>query len=341
MAIRHSITRSACGAALVLLAACTDRSVLPTGTSPVPPAGTVGQLTCSVDVREQTMSCSSVTSAGPRGDRIIGKQDVYVKLSSSGTTWDAGTEILSSNVVVQNLADRPMGTADGFTVSGVKVFFQSGPTVTSGSGSVTLANPDGTDGVFLATNQSYYSYDEILTPYQLSQAKSWQFNVPSTVISFQFTVYVSAPLPDENAPLVDKVWTGAADSVWSNAANWQGGQVPDSTSVVAIPPDSLLSSHRMPALGADADVSYLRVGYNSSLALGGFTLRVRSNLDAVGTISGGTVWESGTGALLRGNVDAMQVTGSAALQGTVKATGAVSVTGSLSVKDHVMSIQLP
>ncbi|HSU18026.1 hypothetical protein [Longimicrobium sp.] len=324
----------------MLLAACTDR-LLPTAAAPALPAGTVGQVTCSVNVPAQTMSCTSVKPAGPRGDRIIGKQDVYVKLSSSGTTWDAGTEILSSNVVVQNLADRPMGTPDGFTVSGVKVFFQTGPTVTSGTGSVTVANPDGTDGTFLASNQTYFSYGEILSPYQLSRAKTWQFNVPSTVVSFEFTVYVSTPLPNENDPLVDKVWTGAVDSVWSTPGNWQDGVVPDSSSVVAIPPDSLLASHTQPVLAADADVGYLRVGAASSLGLKGFTLRARANVDAVGTISGGTVWMSGTGALLRGNVDALQVSGSTQLQGTVKATGAVSVTGSLSVKDQVMSIQLP
>jgi len=344
MAHRQLLQRTACGAALVLLAACSDRSVLPTAPVTTPPAGTVGQLTCSVNVPEHTMACGSVQpagAAGARGDRIIGRQDVYVKLSSSGTTYDSGTEILSSNVVVQNLAGRPMGTPDGVTVSGVKVFFQTGPTVTAGEGSVSLFNPDGTDGVFLASNQSYYDYEEILTPYQISQAKTWMFSVSPTVVSFSFTVYVSAALPNESDPLADKVWTGAVDSVWSTAGNWQGGVVPDSTSVVAIPPDSLLASHTQPVLTADADVGYLRVGYASSLALKGFTLRVRSNLDAVGTISGGTVWESGTGALLRGNVDALQVTGSASLQGTVKATGAVSVTGSLAVKDQVMSIQLP
>jgi hypothetical protein len=333
--------RAAAGAALVLLAACTDRQVLPTAAGPTPPAGSVGMVTCSVNVKEQTMSCSTARASGPRGDRIIGGQDVYVKLSSSGTTYDSGTQILSSNVVVQNLADRAMGTPDGVTVSGVKVFFNAGPTVTSGSGSVSLFNPDGTDGTFLSTNQSYYTYSEILTPYEISQAKSWQFSVDPTVGSFTFTVYVSAPLPNENDPLVDKVWTGAVDSVWSTAGNWQGGVVPDSSSVVAVPPDSLLASHRAPKLTADADVAYLRVGYGNTMDLAGFTLRVRGNADAVGAVANGTLWESGTGALVRGTFNAMQVTGSAALQGTVKATGAVSVTGSLSVKDQVMSIQLP
>lgn len=338
--LRTPTARAACGAALVLLAACTDRQVLPTASGPTVPATSVGAVTCSVNVKEQTLSCATAHGSGPRGDKLIGGQDVYVKLSSSGTSYDSGTQILSSNVYVQNLAARAMGTPDGVTVSGVSVFFNAGPTVTSGTGNVSLANPDGT-GTFLSSNQEYYLYSQILTPYEISNARTWQFNVDPTVVSFSFTVYVSAPLPNENQPLVDKVWTGAVDSVWSTAGNWQGGVVPDSSSVVAVPPDSLLTSHRAPKLTANADVAYLRVGYGNTMDLGGFTIRVRGNADAVGAIANGTVWESGTGALLRGTFNVMQVTGSAALQGSVKTTGAVSVTGSLSVKDHAMSIQIP
>ena len=338
--LRTPTARAACGAALVLLAACTDRQVLPTASGPTLPATAVGALTCSVDVKAQTLSCASVRPSGPRGDKIIGKQDVYVKLSSSGTTYDSGTNILSSNVVVQSLVDRLMGTPDGVTVSGVTVFFNSGPTVTAGTGNVSLANPDGT-GTFLSSNQEYYLYNEILSPYEISSARNWQFSVDATVTSFSFTVYVSAALPNENLPLVDKVWTGSVDSLWTTAGNWQGGVVPDSSSVVAVPPDSLLASHRAPKLTADADVAYLRVGYGNTMDLNGKTLRVRGNADAVGAIANGTVWESGTGALVRGTFDDMRVTGSASLQGAVKTTGAVTVTGSLAVKDHAMSIQLP
>jgi hypothetical protein len=344
MSLRHSIQRTACGAALVLLAACTDQGVLPT-TPQTPPPSALGQVTCSVDVRAGTMSCSSMTSvaatSGARGDRIIGKQDVYVKISSSGTAWDEGTEILSSNVVVQNLADRAMGTPDGTTVGGVKIFFASGPTVTAGSGEVTLANADGTD-LFLASNQPYFNYPEILAPYQISQARSWQFNVPGDVLSFQFTVYVSAALPDESAALADKVWTGAVSSDWSNPANWQGGAAPVETSVVAIPPDSLLGAgHHQPVLGDAAAVAYLRVGYGSSLDLAGHTLTVSDNVDAVGTITGGAVLNTGSGTLLRGNVNALQVSGSARLQGGVKASSSVAVSGTLTATDQVLTVRVP
>ncbi|HEX6750738.1 MAG TPA: hypothetical protein VF092_25850 [Longimicrobium sp.] len=341
MHYRQLIARAGCGAALVLLAACSDQTTLPPA---VAPAGTMAQMRCTVDVPSATLACAAVKPAGPAGvnaDRIIGNQDVYVKLSSSGTSWDSDTEILQSNVTVQNLGQQSMGTANGSAVTGVKVFFNSGPTVTAGSGSVTLANADGMD-TFLSSNQSYFLYNEILAPYQISTARNWQFNVPSTVTSFSFTVYVWTQMVNEALPIVDKVWTGAVSTAWETAGNWQGGVVPDSTSVVAIPPDSLLSgAHNQPVLTADADVAHLRVGYGSSLGLAGHQMRVRGNVDAVGTISGGNVWNSGTGTLLRGNVGALQVSGGAKMQGAVKASAAVSVSGSLNTAGQTLTISIP
>ena len=138
-------------------------------------------------MRAKTLTCSEARLSetivtGVKKDIIIGGQDVFVKLSSSGTAYDGGTNIFSSNVNVQNLLKYEMGTADGSTVR-IEIFFSSGPTVTSGSGVVSLANPDGV-GTFTAPNQPYFHYGEILTPFELSQARQWQFNVPSTVNTF-------------------------------------------------------------------------------------------------------------------------------------------------------------
>ncbi|HEX8243299.1 MAG TPA: hypothetical protein VF541_07380, partial [Longimicrobium sp.] len=254
--------------------------------------------------------------------------------------YDLETQVLRSEVTLQNLAQQAMGTADGTTVAGTRVFFASGPTVTAGTGTVTLANADGT-GVFTASNQPYFLYAEILSPYQVSAPKTWRFNVPNTVNRFTFAVYVSAPMADEALPLVDKVWTGAVSTDWADGRNWQGGVAPDSASVVAIPADSLLDSPNFPALSGDVVVNHLRVGFASALALNGHALRVRGNVDAVGAISGGTQTLSGDNVLLRGSVASVRVTGNARVQGAVKASGAMSVTGSLTVKDQPLSVQVP
>jgi len=337
--VRPALRRGWCAAALPLLAAaCTDRTLTLPAEAPVPEAVKVAE--CRVEVAAQTMVCTATrpaTGSGVRAERNLGGQEVNVRLASSGTSYDAGTEILSSNVTVQNLVQKTMGTAD----STIRVFFAQTPTVTSGTGEVTLANPDGLD-VFTASNQPYYSYAEILAPYQISSPKSWQFNVPPTVVSFVFGVFVAAPLSGYTGPLLDHVWTGAVDSLWSTPGNWNLGTTPDSASTVAIPADSLLPSHRMPVLTGDAALTNLRVGFGSTLALKEFTLTTWGNVDAVGTVSGGTLWLRGSGTVLDGKVAALVVGGSTRLQGATVASRAVSVSdGTLSVSDNAFSIQIP
>jgi hypothetical protein len=97
-------------------------------------------------------------------------------------------------VTVQNLIQQPMGTTDGTTLdpNGIRVFFQSGPTVTSGSGSISVV-PDGY-GTFTAASQPYYQYNQVLAQNATSSARGWKFIMPSTVMSFSFVVYVSAPV---------------------------------------------------------------------------------------------------------------------------------------------------
>ena len=140
-----------------------------------------------------------------------------------------------------------------------------------------------------------------------------------------------------------ELWTGAVSSDWGTAGNWQSGVVPTSSSGVDIPDDALLSSHVMPVLGADAAVTDLRVGVASTLGLGGYTLNSSGNVDVVGAVTNGTLWMSGTGALLAGSVNKLKVDGRVSLERRVVTTGRVTVTGSgsLSVPDSLLSIQIP
>lgn len=270
---------------------------------------------------------------------MLGSQDVFVRLTSSGTVWDAGTEILTSDVVVQNLIQQMIGTTDGAATDGVKVFFHSGPTVTSGTGTVTVANADGTD-TFTSGGQPYFLYDEILQPYQISTTHAWQFNVPQTVGTFVFQVLLITTAPNEALPFLDKVWTGAAGPAWTDASNWSSG-VPDSASTVAIPPATFITSGNMPVMSANADVTNLRVGTGSTLDLNTSTLRIWGNLDSPGAITNGLTWLSGPAAILGGNVDALAISADARVQRATKATGPISITGSLSVKDQTLTISLP
>ena len=337
------LIRPAALLALPLLAACADRSLtLPA--PPVAPAEPAAALQCTVNVPEQEMSCAPIRQEGAtRGNKLLGGQEKYIKLTSSGTAYNAGTQIFSSNVTVQNLLPQSMGTTDGTTVTGVDVFFAAGPSVTSGGAgsSVTVSNYDGI-GTFTATSQRYFHYGEIIRTYEISSAKSWQFQVSGSVSTFSFTVYVSAPLVDESASLLGEVWAGGTSGDWQTGANWNSGVAPDSANTVSIPADSLLApGHALPTLSASARVTHLRVGYGSSLGLGGHTLTAYGNVDAVGAVSGGTVKVAGAGVDVGGTFSAVQVTGSAQLQRSTTASDAVSVTGSLAVKDQVLTISIP
>lgn len=343
MTTRNAFTAPGLGVLLLLaVAACTDSPSLPApSVAGMPVAPT---LDCVADVALLSVDCAP--SAGPRqafaaaASRLVGNQDVNVRLANSGNAFDAGTSIFSTRVTVQNLTRQALGTSDGSTATGVRVFFFDGPHAVGGMGEVTVFNPTGY-AYITAANQPYYEYQEILQPYEISPALTWQFELPPGVSRFTFQVYVQADQPDESLAFAGNQWTGAANRTWSDALNWSEG-VPDSASTAAVPSASLLAGDSMPLLTADARLTHLRVGTGSTLDLAGYTLTLFGNVDVPGSITGGSLWMRGAGVLLKGGVPSVTVTGSASLQGAVTASGAVSVAGgSLAVKDQPLNIAIP
>ncbi|HEX8318068.1 hypothetical protein [Longimicrobium sp.] len=319
-----------------LTAACTDGPLAPS----IKPAPTqLAALQCVVHVASAAMACKTLDppGAGALTNRIVGGQDTYVKLTNTNTSYSAGTGIFKTDVQVQNLTQQTMGT-DGFTISGVQVFFSQGPSTTTGT--VTVAKADGTDTFLNGAAAPYFDYPQTLAPMEISAAREWQFQVAGGATTFTFRVYVNTETAS-SGPLQGPTWDGSESSAWFTAANWLDGVVPDGTSAATVPPADQIPGATMPVLTANASVLHLRVGNASTLGLGGFTMTVGGNLDAIGSISNGTVSLMGTGSLLRGNIPAAKVTGSTFLQGAVKASGPVSVTGSLTVADSALSIAVP
>jgi hypothetical protein len=183
--------------ALLLASACSDRAgVLAPATGPAP-ATPVAALACRATVATRTVTCAAPAPAGGASrDLILGGQGVYLQLSSSNVAYDSVNEVLSADVTLQNLLGQPIGTTDGTSPAGIRIFFHDGPVTTSGSGEVTVANADGFDA-FTGSVQPYFSYPDVLQPYERTAARSWQFNVPPSVGSFEFQLYVNAPLPNE------------------------------------------------------------------------------------------------------------------------------------------------
>src|SRR5437870_4072020 len=203
------------------VAGCDDRGA-PTGPPPPPPAA-ARVISCQADVRAGTFDCTTPTAPSGRlsADLVLGGQGTYVALRSSNVSYTSGTATFQADVTVENLTVLPLGTADGSSVTGVKVFFSSGPTVTSGTGTVTVANPDGT-GTFTGTSQPYFLYNQILATAEVSAPRTWTWTVPTTVNRFAFQVLVDAASPQPHTvlrwlydPLVDGTDLSA---VWSASA---------------------------------------------------------------------------------------------------------------------------
>lgn len=186
--------------ALTALAACSggDDPLAPGPTAPsqpLLPQSAIAVLSCSASVRERTLTCGGDggSTSGARTDRVIGGQNVNVRLTSSNLAYDSVAEVFRADITVQNLGVQRLGTADGTTVPGVKVFFHVGPTVTAGQGIVSVANPDGY-GDFTGSQQPYFSYPEVLPLNAVSAVRTWRWSVPRSATSFVFKVYVSAPV---------------------------------------------------------------------------------------------------------------------------------------------------
>jgi hypothetical protein len=326
-------------AALLLLplfvAACTDQNPVAPAPTPALPAEALAALRCTVHVDSGTMSCSDQDPAAGSGaslSRIFGGQNINVKLANTNNSSDG--DYFQTDVTIQNLTQQALGTPDGSTVTGIRVFFQEGPT-----DPVEVFNPTGY-AYFTAANQPYFQYNEILQPNEISAPITWIFDIPGPGTSFSFVVWIQADQPNEALPFADKVWDGDVSTDWFTAGNWVGGVVPDSASSVRIPVGPLPN---MPVLTADVQITNLNVLTGSSLGLGGYTLTAWGNVDALGVITGGTLWMRGSGTVLGGNLPGVRISGGTTLQRPTKTSAAVSISdGSLVVSGSTpLSISLP
>jgi hypothetical protein len=179
----------------LLAAACAEHS--PTAVME-PAPHEAGRLTlayrCSANAQSGLVRCSDRPELPPgvSADLIVGGG--YVTLTSSNVAYNSGTGHFTFDVTMRNNMGQPIGTTDGSTAdaNGIRAFFHQEPTVTAGTGTISVL-ADGY-GTFTAANQPYYQYDTVLDSAEVSAAKTWTFVMPSTVQTFSFLVYVSAPV---------------------------------------------------------------------------------------------------------------------------------------------------
>lgn len=141
-------------------------------------------------------SCAMPSSAYGSTDltnnyTIIGGQGSNVNVSAINVNYNSANGVFSFDSSVQNLLAQSLGTIDGTNLdaAGVRLFLNRAA-VTSGSGSVSVVNADGTQ-TFTAPNQPYFQYDQILAQNDGSIIKNIQLNVPNTVANFNLDFLIS------------------------------------------------------------------------------------------------------------------------------------------------------
>lgn len=203
---QHGSLWLAAAVSALVLVACTDRddSAGPALTGPVasaPPAEPLllQAVDCRVEVRTMLVKCGATAGGeGAPSHLIVGNQNEYVTLTSTNPAYDAGTGVFTMDVTVRNLIPQPLGTADTIPplvadANQVRVFFSTPPVATAGTGAIDVVEEG--KATFTAADQDYYQYNGVLDQFEVSPAKEWTFNVPSTVETFHFGVYVAAAVP--------------------------------------------------------------------------------------------------------------------------------------------------
>jgi hypothetical protein len=206
--MRSDLVRSTPAAALFLAlfsAACTDQGT-PLAPTPPPVSGTPGTpvtvqvVDCHGDRQSLTVTCAPPSSgaAGSGADIIVGGQHLYVNVMTTGVGYNAGTGEFTFNTRLQSLIEQEMGTTDGVSLdpNGIRIFFHQLPAVVTGSGAIAVVG-DGT-ATFTAAGQPFYQYNEIVDHNEISASKVWTLTMPTTVTTFDFKLYVSAPVPHPN-----------------------------------------------------------------------------------------------------------------------------------------------
>lgn len=119
----------------------------------------------------------------------------YVFFNPTSPVKDAVRQTWSFDGTVQNLMGQSLGTLDGTSVLGVYGVVAD-LQVTSGTGTVTVANADG-KRTFTAPNQPYVRYAEILAPNQTSAVETWRFRVSNSATSVIMELAIVADFPAE------------------------------------------------------------------------------------------------------------------------------------------------
>ncbi|HEU4881443.1 MAG TPA: lamin tail domain-containing protein [Longimicrobium sp.] len=204
-------------AAAAMLLACSDQPV--GGRTSLEVGDGLQALDClAVVTGTPSVRCEPVSPrTGGASGTIVGGQNTYVTLTSTNLAYDAGLDVFSFDVTVQNLMNEAIGTPDGVTPSaaGINVFFLEEPAGVGGT--VSVIQQDG-NAFFTSANQAYHTYNEILDKNEVSGSRTWKFSVPDGVSSFNFRVLISTDV--EYKLVINEVMANPSPSPSDGSQEW-------------------------------------------------------------------------------------------------------------------------
>lgn len=211
---------------LLIALACQDVERVAGPTTNPPKANVVAtppvllSLTCTLDRKSTAISCKPAipsSAAGVSASVIYGATATYAIFFPYNLVKDTVAHTWAFTAYLQNLLKQSIGTLNGTTVTGVKVFITDFH-ATTGTGTVSVANADG-NGNFTAPNQPYFNYNQIVASSAYSSNKLWKFNVPNTVTAVSMSILLSTDFPAEQnvtalPPATKPAWFND-DSSWA------------------------------------------------------------------------------------------------------------------------------
>lgn len=154
-------------------------------------------LTCTLTRSASTVSCAPASSRAPGviASVIVSATGTYAQFVPFNLVKDTVHQIWSFDAFLHNLMLQSIGTLNGTTVTGSKVFVTD-IEATQGTGTVSIINADGT-GNFTAPNQPYFNYNQIVATGANSSAKLWKVSVPNTITAVNMDILMSTDFPAE------------------------------------------------------------------------------------------------------------------------------------------------
>lgn len=184
-------------ATLLLAVACDHVPSAPEARTPtaVSTAGhtLLGTVTCHVDAVAGTTRCGDAAPAGGADRTRVLLNSFFTVITNSSFTSGGQKTFFNE---IRNDLGQAIGTNTGLDVDTIYAFI-SAITVTGGSGTVTVANADGT-ATFTAANQPFWKWRQTIEPGNTTGTTVWTFNVPGTVTAWSYTVGLSAPIAHPN-----------------------------------------------------------------------------------------------------------------------------------------------